>query len=207
MESDGQEAHQTGDGKRQNNRYLNIDAEAVKHPIRDSAQHSSYRVYLFAENYRFVVQQDVSDDTTSSPCNTAHNDCHPVRLSECQRFLYACNRKECQSQRVEHKPRISEAFHVFGENHDKNQRQCRTNHIERIGHPEWYGSKHHIANRTPANSNGNATDISAKPVEMLGCRMSDSGNGKGKRAQELNNLRNNIVIFHIISYSSNLFPQ
>ena len=46
-----------------------------------------------------------------------------------------------------------------------------------------------------ANGDGDATDITAKPVEVFGSRMADTGNRKSEGSKQLNNIYDNIL-FH-----------
>lgn len=69
---------------------------------------------------------------------------------------------------------VMQTLQMTGKHDDEQQRKGGTDDIERIRHPEWCRAKHDITNGTATYGDGYSTHIATKPVEMLGCGMTDS---------------------------------
>ena len=169
-------------------------------PIYKAAGDACHGVNLFSKYHGFVVEQDIAYHPTGRTSDAPHYYCHPKRLPIVEAFLYAGYGEQRQAQGVEHKPGILEPLHALGAQYHHAQCQSRTYNIYGICHPERRSPEHDVAYRTAANGHGNATHVAAKPIEVLGRRMPDAGDGKGKSTQKLDELLGsgygNVVVHH-----------
>ena len=194
MIADGEEADETGDDETGDGAPLDGQTQLGQSPIDHTTQHTDHRIDLAVEDDGLVVEQHIADDTARRTRDAAHDDRHPEGLSEEEALLYAGDGEERQSEGVEDKPRILQRFHPLTEEDDGEQGDSRTYHIYRCGHPEGCGAEHDVADGSAADGHRDAADVTAKPVEVLGSRMADAGDRKGKRAQQLNHI-NYYILF------------
>mgnify|MGYP006978703004 CR=1 FL=1 len=105
------------------------------------------------------------------------------------------------------RPKVSNTNQAFWSRsmrleHSITMHNAKAVHIIYMGlcHPERRCPEHNVAYRTAANGHGNATHVAAKPIEVLGRRMPDAGDGKGKSTQKLDELLGsgygNVVVHH-----------
>ena len=85
-----QESDKANDDKGSDDREIHTDTQTCHTPIGQSTQHTCHGVDFLSENHRFLIQQDISDDTTCGSCDATHDDGNPKRETTIQRFLNTC---------------------------------------------------------------------------------------------------------------------
>ena len=149
-------------------------SEGEECPIDESSGHTCDGIDLLMEDDGHVIEQYVTYHSTCHTRDTAHDDSHPEGMTECKCLLNTCYGEECQAQCVEHKPGIAESFYPLSGQNNEQKRQCSTENIHDIRHPERAYTQHTVTDCTATYGDSKATDVASKPVEMLLCSMSDT---------------------------------
>ena len=188
MVAHGEEANEADEEEREEGGEAGMGSGDHEEPIEEAAGDAGHRVDLFLEDEGFLVEEDVTDDAARGAGDASHDDGDPDGVSAVEGLLEAGDGEEGEAERVEHEPGVVEALEGTGEDDDEDLREGGADEVEGRGHPEGRDAEHHVTNGAAANGYGNAAHETAKPVEMLGCRMAYSRYGKGEGAEELDEL-------------------
>lgn len=178
-----EEADEAGEDEADGCGEWNGKAEEQQEPVGTATEDAGKGIDFTAEDDGFVVEQYVADDSSGCSRDATHDDGYPDGLPALQAFLQSGYVEEGQAQGVEDKPGIVEPLHLTVEGDDEKEGGYSTDEVGRLGHPERGDGEQQVAQGSSANGHGYSADITAEPVELLGCCMTQAGDGKGKGAQ------------------------
>ena len=152
-----------------------------------AAENTGQSIDFLAKNQRFLVDEDVAQDTSRGARDRTHDDGHPHRESRSEGLLDAHDGKQSQTDGIEDIKRIVEADKVFAQTDNDHHGKGRDDQVVTVQHPERGEVQHDVAHRTATDSRGDSHDISPEPVEAFRRCQPDTADGEGQRTQNFDN--------------------
>ena len=88
--------------------HCNIEAQAqiAECPVNQTAQHTSHRIDLLAEDNRFLNEKHIADDSSEGARDTSHDDSYPEWETTIEGLLDSGNIEKRQTEGIEKKPGV-----------------------------------------------------------------------------------------------------
>ena len=144
--------------------------------INKASEHACQRINIFPEYQRHFINQNIADHPSESPRNRPHHNSHPHREPESERLFDTHYAEQPQPDSIEYKERILQADHIFPEDDNEEQCQCRYDEIRGLLHPERSGIEEDITDRTTSYRRHYTNHISAEPVKLFSRSQANTTN-------------------------------
>lgn len=176
----GEETHEADEDEGDERGEPGVGTRDHQEPIEQTTGDAGHGIDFFLEDERFLVEQDVADDTACGARDAPHDDGHPEGMAAVDGLLKTGYGEEGKAEGVEHEPGVVETFQRTGEDDDEDLGQGCADKIEGRRHPKGGDAQHHVADGAAADGHSHTTNEASEPVEMLGCGVADAGDGKGE---------------------------
>ena len=130
-QTDGADGYEGG-----NHRYVETHAKIAEAPVDETADNTSHRINLLAENHRLLIQENIADDASERTRDATHDDGYPERETAIEGLLDSGYVEKRQTQGVEKKPGIVQTLQIMMAQDDHQLCQQREEQIDRTRHPE-----------------------------------------------------------------------